>query len=131
MPPLRAVRLANPVVRAVLRSRAHALLSARLAVLTYEARRSGRVFAIPLRYAELPDGSLVSIAVRAERKLWWRSFTEPRKATLELRRMRVPVVGTVAEGTLRDEAKAAYAMRYPRSAGLLDDASLVVFERSG
>ncbi len=129
--PLRALRIANPIARAVLRSRAHALLSARLVVVGYEGRLSGRTFAIPVRYAELAEGRLVAIAAQPAHKLWWRSFVEPREATLELRGARVLFVGRVARGTLRDEATAAYRARYPRSANLLLDAELVVFTRKG
>jgi hypothetical protein len=118
-------------VLALLRSRAHALLSGRLVVLEYEGRRSGRTFAIPLRYARTADGKLVAIAVRPDRKLWWRSFAEPSPARLELRGAGVPVVGHAAAGPLRDEAAAAYRARYPRSAVLLEDAALVVFEQAG
>ena len=42
--------------RAILRSPAHGVLSRSLAVLEYEGRRSGRTFAIPLRYAETAGG---------------------------------------------------------------------------
>ena len=128
---LRLLRAANPLVRAVLRSRGHVVLSGRFLVLTYRGHRSGRTFHIPLRYAELTDGRLVAMAVRPARKLWWRSFAAPREATLELRGARVPVVGRLAEGPLRDEARATYAARYPRSTRLLEGAALVVFERAG
>jgi hypothetical protein len=37
----------------------------------------------------------------------------------------------LAEGDARDEARAVYAARYPRSAGFVDAAALVVFRRSG
>jgi len=125
------LRLANPLVRGVLRSRAHALLSARLVLLSYRGHRTRRRFDIPLRYVVLADGRLVAIAVRRERKLWWRSFSESRDATLLLRGSSVAVVGRLAEDGPAEEARAAYAARYPRSAGLLGDAALVVFERAG
>jgi len=84
-----------------------------------------------LRYAELPGGRLVVMAVRPERKLWWRSFAVPRDAVLLVRGASAPALGAVAAGELRDEARAVYAARYPRSARLLGDAALIVFERSG
>ena len=129
-PPLRLLRVGNPLVRAILRSPAHALLSGRLVVLEYEGRRTGRSFAIPLRYAEAGDGRLVSLAVEPRRKQWWRSFVEPRPAVVVHRGQRHAVLGALADGEARAEARAAYAGRYPRSARLLDDAALVVFERS-
>ena len=101
-------------------SRAHALLSGTVAVLRSDGHRSGRTFHIPVRYAELGDD-----------KLWWRSFAEPRDATLELRGHRVRVVGRLVEGDVRKQAAAAYASRYPHSAGLASDAALVVFQRAG
>ena len=119
------------MVSAVLCSRAHALLSGRLTVLSYEGRRSGRTFHIPVRYAELGGGRFVVVAVGPERKLWWRSFAEPRRASFLVRGAAAPVVGRLAEGDRREEAAAAYRSRYPRSAGLLRDAALVVFERTG
>jgi hypothetical protein len=130
-PRLRLLRLGNPFVRGVLRSRAHALLSGSLIVLEYEGRTSGRAFAIPLRYAETDDGRLVALAVEPGRKRWWRSFVEPRRAVVLHRGQRHEVRGTVVEGTARDDARDAYADRYPSSASLIDEAALVVFVRSG
>jgi hypothetical protein len=130
-PPLRLLRLGNPLVRGILRSRCHRLLSGSLIVLEYEGRTSGRVFAIPLRYADTEDGYLVALAVRPSRKRWWRAFVEPARAVVLLRGQRHEVVGTLAEGSLRDDARAAYATRYPRSEVLLEDAALVVLERAG
>jgi hypothetical protein len=129
--PLRLLRLANPVVRRLLDSPLHPLLSGRLTVLTYHGHRSGRTFSIPVRYAAMSDGRLVALAVDRRRKLWWRSFATPRDATVMLRRERIPVVGRVAEGRGREEASAAYTARYRRSGRLVADAALVVFEPSG
>jgi hypothetical protein len=123
---IRLVRLGNPVVRAVLRSRAHPTLSGRLLVLSYRGHRSERSFEIPLRYAETADGRLVVAAVAPAGKLWWRSFAGGRPASVTLRRRTRPVVGALAEGETRDEALAAYAARYPRSASLVRDAAIVV-----
>jgi F420H(2)-dependent quinone reductase len=129
-PPLRLLRLGNPLVRAILRSPAHGLLSGRLILLEYRGRRTGRTFAIPLRYADAGDAGIVALAVEPRRKQWWRSFVAPRPAVVVHRGTRQEVVGTVAEGRVRDEARRAYVARYPGSAGLVDDTALVLFERS-
>ena len=132
LPPLRLLRLANPVVRGLLDSPAHRLLSGRLLVLEYRGRRSGRTFRIPLRYAATRDGSLVAIAVEPDRKLWWRSFATSDQATLILRGGRVEAHGTLAEGRAREAALDAYVARWPRSAALAAGAAVVVFApRSG
>lgn len=125
------MRLGNPLVSGVLRSRAHRLLSGSLILLEYEGRKTGRAFAIPLRYAETADGRLVALAVEPGRKHWWRSFVEPRPAAVLHRGSQCVVVGTLAEGSLREEARATYVDRYPRSAPLIEDAALVLFERTG
>jgi len=130
-PPLRLLRLGNPLVRGILRSPAHRLLSRSLIVLEYEGRTSGRAFAIPVRYAQTENARLVALAVDRAGKRWWRAFVEPRRAVVVHRGSRQVVVGTLAEGSLREEARATYVARYPRSAPFVEDAALVVFERSG
>lgn len=125
---LRLLRLANPLVRRVLESRAHRLLSGRLVLLRYRGRASGREVGIPLRYAETEAGALVAIAVRPDRKRWWRAFRTAAPATLTVRGVRLGAVGLVAEGDERAMALGAYLGRYPRSARLTRDAAVVVFE---
>jgi hypothetical protein len=125
---LRVLRLANPLVRLVLDSRAHALLSGRLVLLAYRGQRSGREFRIPLRYAEAADRAVVTVAVRPERKQWWRSFSSGRPATLTLRGKDLAVRGRVVVGAERDAALRAYLDRYPRSRRLTEEAAAVVFQ---
>lgn len=125
---LRVLRLANPVVRVVLESRAHRLLSGRLLVLEYRGRRSGREHRIPLRYAETSGGAVVAVAVRPERKRWWRTFLGGEDAALVLRGVRVAAHGVVTDGAERDEALGAYLEHYPRSEPLIRDAAVVAFE---
>ena len=125
---LRILRLANPLVRRVLDSPGHRLVSGRLVLLAYRGRRSGREHRIPLRYAETEAGALVAIAVRPDRKRWWRAFRTAAPATLTVRGVRLGAVGLVAEGDERAMALGAYLGRYPRSARLTRDAAVVVFE---
>ena len=69
-------RVVNPVVRAVLRSPAHRLLSGHLALLTVTGRRSGRAFTFPVGYHR--DGERVTVGVDwPERKRWWRNLSDP------------------------------------------------------
>jgi hypothetical protein len=125
---LRLLRLANPLVRRVLESRAHRLLSGRLVLLAYRGRRSGRELRIPLRYAETESGALVAVAVRPDHKRWWRAFRTEAPATLTLRGAHQGAVGVVADGDERVAALRAYLDRYPRSARLTHDAAVVVFD---
>jgi hypothetical protein len=119
MPPLRLLRLANPFVRAVLGSPAHRLLSGGLIVLAYRGHRSGRTFRIPLRYATMRGDRVVALAVGADGKLWWRSFSQPTPATLLVRGAERAVSGRLLQGEERRAALRAYLARFPRAAGPL------------
>jgi hypothetical protein len=67
-------RVVNPALGAVLRSPAHGLASARVALITYAGRRSGREYTIPVFYRD--KGDEVTIAVGwPDRKVWWRNLT--------------------------------------------------------
>ena len=68
-------RVVNPLVRGLLRSPAHGLLSGRLALLSVTGRRSGRTFTFPVGYHR--DGDRVTISVGSpERKRWWRNLSD-------------------------------------------------------
>ncbi len=118
-PPLRLLRVANPVVRLVLRSPAHRLLSSSLMLLTYTGRRSGRTFTIPVMYARLGE-TIVALAVAPDSKQWWQTFRTGARATL-----RIAGADTVARGRRLAEpegraALSAYLERFPRAARALD-----------
>ena len=131
MVPLRVLRFVNPLVRIVLRSRAHRVLSGRLLLLTYRGRRSARTFEIPLRYRELGDGRLVVVALRPARKLWWRSVREPAQVTVVVRGTRVAATAELVEAGARNEAATAYAAGSERLSQLVRDAAVVVVMPTG
>lgn len=112
--PLRLLRVANPVVCAVLDSPAHALLSRRVLVLTYRGRRSGRSFRIPLLYA-LAGSDVIALAVDPARKQWWRTFRQPAPAELLLQGHSHHVIGTLVTGSAAERALAAYVEHLPRT----------------
>lgn len=66
----------NRVAMTVLRSPLHRALSGSLLVLSYEGRRSGKRYELPLQYVQHGDGVAVW-AGNADAKTWWRNFTEP------------------------------------------------------
>ena len=123
---MRLIRLANPLVRTVLRSRLHALLSRRLLLLGYRGARSGRSYEIPLRYVALSDGRLVVAALRPERKLWWRSVRESAPVSIVLRGDRLTGTAELVQGHERDAALEAYAGGSGRISRATRDAAVVV-----
>jgi deazaflavin-dependent oxidoreductase (nitroreductase family) len=92
-------RTVNPLVRALLRSPAHGLVSSHLALITVTGRRSGRTYTFPVGYHR--DGDVVTIGIDwPDRKRWWRNLREP--APVEIRLAGARRTGTaVARGDER------------------------------
>ena len=66
----------NPLVKAVLRSPLHWLLSFGLMLITVTGRRTGRRYTIPVGYQR--HGDVLTILVsEAPKKQWWRNFHDP------------------------------------------------------
>ena len=91
-------RTVNPVVRAVLRSPAHGLLSGHLMLLTVTGRRSGRTFTFPVAYHQ--EGRRIRVDLGLpERKRWWRNLRGGAPVTVLLRAVPRTGIGQVT----RDE----------------------------
>ena len=69
------MRFFNPVMRALLRSPFHRLLSGQILLLTYNGRRSGRQYTLPVGYLRDGDALLV-VAQHSELKQWWRNLRD-------------------------------------------------------
>jgi len=77
-------RTVNPVVRTLLRSPAHPLLSGHLMLLTVTGRRSGRAFTFPVAYSQ--DGDRLTVTLDwPDRKRWWRNLRDGAPVVVELR----------------------------------------------
>src|SRR5690348_6057183 len=63
----------NRLLEWLLRSRAHRLVSGRLALVTYTGRKSGRRYTIPTFYRD--KGEEITIGVGwPDQKVWWRNL---------------------------------------------------------
>jgi hypothetical protein len=68
-------RSLNVVLRSLLRSPLHGLVSGRLVLLTVTGRRSGREYTFPVGFSEDPGAGSVTIGVGwPSRKRWWRNL---------------------------------------------------------
>jgi hypothetical protein len=108
--------LVNPVVRTLLRSPAHRLMSASVLLLTYTGRRSGVRREVPAMYAVLGDRFVV-VAGRPDTKTWWRNFTgDVRPVTVTVASRHTSCRGQLLEPRTADYQLAvdAYRERYPR-----------------
>jgi deazaflavin-dependent oxidoreductase (nitroreductase family) len=120
--------LVNPIVRALLRSRLHGVLSGSVMLITYTGRRTGRRRTIPVMYARADATLLVNVGL-AERKRWWRNLQDgaPVEVLVERRSARGR-----AEAITGDEARTEldrYAARFPRAARSGRDPARLVMVR--
>jgi hypothetical protein len=109
-------RLVNPLVKALLRSPCHRLVSGSLLVLTYTGRRTGRRHSLPVMYAERED-ALVVFAGRPREKRWWRNLRggAPVEVVWRGRRLRGRAEVVSEDGAGARDDVAVYAAKFPRS----------------
>jgi hypothetical protein len=111
-------RFANPVVKWILRSPAHRLLSSHLLLISVTGRRSGRVYEIPVAYQERGESLTIDVGT-PDRKQWWRNFLNRSPTRVSLRgaeRAGMAVAMTDETGTaVRVELDAVSGESEPRS----------------
>lgn len=65
--------IVNPLMRLILRSPLHGLMSAGLLLITYRGKKSGKEFTLPVQYTQ--DGKKIYIIPgMPEQKNWWRNL---------------------------------------------------------
>jgi F420H(2)-dependent quinone reductase len=114
-------RVANPVLRRLLRTPLGRGLGRSLAVVRYTGHRTGAPHELVCQYVR--DGERVWILVgQADRKTWWRNFRAPAPVDLWLagRRVRAAAVAVVgSEDPLEcGRGIASYSTRVPRADAL-------------
>ena len=114
-------RIANPLVRLLLRSPLHGLMSASVLLITYRGRKTGKAHTLPTQYAR--DGSQVYIVVgMPEQKTWWRNLRGGQAVSLTLAGKVVPGQAVIVDGSsdreLAARALACYVSRFPSAARL-------------
>lgn len=89
-------RVVNPIVRAILRSPLHGLLSRRLLLLTY-TRGNGQLSTIPVGYTRQRDTIRIAVGA-AEHKRWWRAVRRHPDVALVVRGVRRTGCASVTVG---------------------------------
>jgi len=77
-------RTANPVMKPVLSSPLHPLLSRSLALITVTGRRSGRRYTFPVAYHQTGDRVMVNVGW-PQRKQWWRNLRHGDRVEMRIR----------------------------------------------
>ena len=101
-------RVVNPVVRALLRSPLHRLLSGGVLLLTITGRRTGRPYALPAQYRRRGDQVAIVPGI-AGRKTWWRNLDGGAPVRLRIRGEVFTGEGEVLTGDAARTALAAIA----------------------
>lgn len=77
----------NPIMRGLLRSPLHSLLSKNMMLMTYTGRKSGKSFTTPMNYLAVGD-ELYTISSRE--RVWWRNLRGGAPVTLRLQGKEIP-----------------------------------------
>lgn len=119
---LKAIRVFNPLVAAILRSPAHRLVSGALLLLTVTGRRSGRRFTFPVMYAHDGDDVLIFVGMHEE-KQWWRNLRGGADVSARVRGAEETWRADLLEGDRAALAAplAAYLRRFPKAEGTVGD----------
>jgi hypothetical protein len=86
-------RTVNHVVKAILRSPAHGVLSDKLLVMTVTGRRTGKQHSFPCAYAEHGADKLRIHIDWPEKKVWWRNLKSPSPVSVRLRGVQLSGIG--------------------------------------
>ena len=71
----------NPIMRALLRSPLHSLVSRNMMLMTYIGRKSGKSYTTPINYLTI-DQALYTISTRE--RVWWRNLRGGAEVSLRL-----------------------------------------------
>jgi deazaflavin-dependent oxidoreductase (nitroreductase family) len=77
-------KIINPLVRLILRSPLHGLMSGTLLVITCCGRKTGREYSLPVQYAQTGNTIYIVPGV-PEKKTWWRNLKEAATVRLTVR----------------------------------------------
>ena len=77
-------KIINPLVRLILRSPLHKLVSSTLLLITYHGRKTGREYSLPVQYAQAGKNIYI-VPGMPEQKTWWRNLKEAAPVQLTLR----------------------------------------------
>ena len=112
-------RLVNPMLRVLLRSPLHGLLSDSILLLTYRGKKSGQEYSLPVQYVRIGQTFYI-IPGLPERKTWWRNLTGGAPVDLWVRGEKLAAQAQVVSRK-QDEADVvdgliAYFTRFPAAA---------------
>jgi deazaflavin-dependent oxidoreductase (nitroreductase family) len=97
----------NPIIKLILRSPFHGLLSSNMLLVSYTGRKSGRAYTIPVNYVRAGD---CQYTVSFTGRNWWRNLRGGAAVSLRLKGRDLPAVADVIAEP--EEAVTASLMYY-------------------
>ena len=115
----------NPMMRGLLSSPLHFILSKNMMQMTYTGRKSGKIYTTPMNYLRI-NGALYTTSYRD--RTWWRNLRGGADVTLRLRGRNVPARAK----TIEDQDDVADALlQYLKTAPQLAKYMNVTLEEAG
>ena len=92
----------NPIMKWMLNSPLHSLISSSTMLMTFKGRKSGRIYSTPVNYLEIGD-ALYTISSRD--RVWWRNMREGARVDLRLRgaEVRADAIAIEERGQVEEE----------------------------
>ncbi len=85
-------KIANPLMRLILRSPLHGILGLPLLLITYRGCKSGKEYSLPVQYAQ-DEHTIYIVPGTPEKKTWWRNLRGG--APVKLRYSRPPFANEI------------------------------------
>jgi len=107
--------IANTIAMSILRSPLHGLLSHNTLLLSFQGRKSGKTYTIPLRYAQEGD-TLLCFTRRGN--TWWKNLRGGTPVTVDLKGRSLPGTASAVaddQGTIEREMY-TFLLKLPRDA---------------
>lgn len=112
-------QLINPFVRFMLHSPWHRVMSGSLLLLTYQGRKSGQAYTLPVQYVQVGQTFYI-VAGQAEQKRWWRNLAGGAPVRLWVRGQAYQAAAQVITRDADDadivDGLIAYFTRFPAAA---------------
>jgi deazaflavin-dependent oxidoreductase (nitroreductase family) len=93
----------NPIMRGLLNSPLHFMVSNNMMLMTYTGRKSGKSYTTPMNYLAI-NGAIYTTSYRE--RVWWRNLRDGAEVTLHLKGEEVPARAE----TIEDQTKVADSM---------------------
>lgn len=111
----------NPIMKLILNSPLHGLFSEKVLLFTYQGRKSGKEFSLPVQYAR-KDEIIYIVVGMADRKTWWKNLRGGVTIQLLLQQKKLNARAEVLASEARREEMAdalgLYVQKFPEAAGL-------------